>query len=302
MKVIGWIAGVVLGLLLLAGLAAAFVAHTSTGRAWLADTMASNASAESRGTVTIDSIEEVGFDRLVIAGYRLVAPNGETVIEVERMSGDPVVSELLTGKLRLLDGRFERATIHLTSGPGGQVNLVYASEVPDDRAATPLIFEDIELVQNRIVVDLPGKPKMNLTEISGLAHLEIGHRFLWRLDQTKGKVDLPIIGDRPFYKMHGRLKSDHAHPLLVEMAVDLSIAEPVANLDYHVPAIGGQEGEAYFDLDLPDGIFAGGDRDADDRDDGGPAPGGTRQVDADEDIDEDVDEDADESIDEGNDG
>lgn len=294
--------GGLLALALIAGVGFMIFLPTSAGRAWLAQTMASSASSDSRGTVQVDAIEEVSFDRLVLKGYRVIAPDGETVIHVNRLSGDPVVSDLFNGQIHLVDARFESATIRLTPGPQGQVNLVYASEVPDERSGMTVIIEDIELVNNQIFVDLPGKPSMQLSEISGLAHLEIGHHFLWRLDNTQGRVDLPIVGDTKFTDMHGRLKSDHAHPLIVEMAVDLSLAEPVANLDYYVPSIAGEKGEPHFDLDLPDGVFAGGDRDADDAGDGPPAPGKTRKSEADEDVDEDTDEDVDENVDEANAG
>ena len=297
MKALLWVLGGVGALLVVLALSVMLHLPTENGRRALADLMGAQASAESRGTLTVEAIDEVGFDRLVMRGYRITAPNGEKVIDAERIVGDPVVMDLFSGRIHLVDARFERATVWLTPGPGGQINLVWASEVPDDRNETPVIIEGIRLVDNTIVVDLPGKPRMRMTGISGLAHLEVGHHYLWRLDRTSGTAHLPVVGATPFTNMHGRLKSDHAHPLLVEMAVDLSIAEPVANLDYHVPAIAGEDGEPSLDLDLPDGIFAGGDRDADDADDGGPAPGGTRD-DTDDDIDEDTDEDIDERADE----
>ena len=307
MKIAGWIAGGLVALVLTAGLSLMFHLPTALGRRALADTMAGMASSESRGTLTIEAIDEVGFDRLVMRGYRIRAPSGELVIETDRIEGDPVVSDLFAGRIHLIDARFVGATVRLTPGPGGQIDLIWASEVPDDRSETPVIIEDIELVDNTLIVDLPGKPRMRMTGVSGLAHLEVGHHYLWRLDRTSGTADLPILGATPFSNLHGRLKSDHAHPLLVEMAVDVSIAEPVATLDYFVPAIAGQDGEPSLDLDLPDGIFAGGDRDADDAGDGGPAPGGSRRsadddvdedTDENEDVDEDVDEDTDERIDE----
>ena len=89
----------------------------------------------------------------------------------------------------------------------------------------------------------------------------------------RDKAAIIGIGETEFSNMHGRLKSDHARPLLVEMTVDLSVAEPVVKLAYRVPSLSGGEGAPNLNLDLPDGIFAGGDRDVDDEGDGGPAPG-----------------------------
>ena len=307
MRVFALVAGMML--LAVGLLVASSWAHCDTqlGRNAAKDAIEGFASASSRGTLHVGAVDEIGVDRIVLRDYALDAPNGQRVTETKRIVGNPDLRALWDGEIRIADCRFEEGTVWLTPGPGGQINLVYASEVPDDRSAMPVILDGIRLVDNTLIVDLPGKPRLRMTGIQGLAHLEVAHQYLWRLDQTSGSADLPIVGATPFHGMHGRLKSDHAHPLIVEMAVDVRLAEPVVNLDYHVPAIGGEEGEPDFEMKFPDGLFAGGDRDADDADDGPPAGGGTRSAesaersggaDRDADSDEDIEEDADERAEE----
>lgn len=277
---LGGVLGVFLALLV------SFLVHCSTELAkeavrGVAETMASESS---RGTLSIARVSELGLERITLEGYVMTAPSGLVVIDSPILSGTPVVGALFDGELRMRDCRFEDTTIRLTEGPGGQVDLVWASEVPDDRSAMLVVLDEIQLVNNTLVVDLPDKPRMRMTQVAGLAYLEIGHQFFWRMDRVHGQVGLPVLGERTFEDMSGRLKSDHAHPLIVDMVVDVAVAEPHVHLDYRVPALAGGEGDPHFDLDLPSGL-------------GGSEDGHvTRasQRDADEDTDEDIDEETEE--------
>lgn len=246
------------------------------------------ANTSSRGTLSIDEVTEFGTDRVAFQGYRITAPSGATVITVERLSGEPVMSSLFGGTIHLRDVRFEQSTSLLSEGPGGQVDLVWASEVPDDRSGPNVVLERIEMVDGTIVVDLPGKPRLRMSAVSGLAHLRIGRFYQWRMDRVSGNVELPVLGEVAFSDMSGRLKSDHAHPLIVDLVVDIGVADPHVHLDYSVPALAGGEGDPHLDLDLPSGL--GGSEDGEVE--------AESQQDADEDSDEDVDEDSDERADE----
>lgn len=263
-----------------------FLVHCSTDltKEAVRDVAETMASASSRGTLSIARVREFGLERIVLEGYVMTAPSGQVVIDSPILSGTPVVGALFEGELRMRDCRFEDTAIRLTEGPGGQIDLVWASEVPDDRSAMLVVLDEIQLVNNTLVVDLPGKPRLRMTQVGGLAYLEIGHQFSWLMDRVHGQVDLPVLGERTFEDMSGRLKSDHAHPLIVDMVVDVAVAEPHVHLDYQVPAIAGGEGDPHFDLDLPSGL--------------GGSEGGQVTEESQEDADEDTDEDIDEETEE----
>jgi hypothetical protein len=250
------IRAIAITLLFAASLALMIAAHADTelGRAAAKDVIESMGSNTSRGTVRIARVRSLPPGRFSMLGYRMIAPNGETVIQAEEIAGTFDWTGLFEGQIRFRPSTFVRARIRLTPGPRGQINLVHASEVPDDVSAMPLVFQDIQLVDNTILVALPGKPPITMTHVGGRADLHIGHFWHWSLTANRGHIDLPIV-DAGFRNMNGRLRSDHAHPLFVNVVVDTAIIEPAITLDYYVPALAGREGEPHLDLDLgTDGI------------------------------------------------
>lgn len=246
--------GLGVALLALAALLASLALHanTSVGLAAAEHLVEWSGSETSRGTVRVGRVRSVPPRHLSLLDYRIIAPNGEVVIACEEIAGVPDWSGALDGQVRFRPSRFVRARIRLTPGPDGQVNLVHASEVPDERFTIPLVFRDIRLVDNTIHVSLPGKPAVTMRRVEGRADLHIGHLWEWRLRDNRGEIDLPIV-EPGFRRMNGRLKSDSAHPLVVRMVVDAGPIETSLSLDYHVPALAGEEGEPYFDLDLEEG-------------------------------------------------
>ena len=247
------LAGVGLVLLAIAALTASAIVHLATdlGREAARDGMVAFLSSRIRGTVHVGEITHLDFERLAMTDFRIDAPDGETVITTDRMAGLFRWGELFdTGTMQLAPTYFDRAEIWLTPGPGGQVNLVHAMEVPDGRWMPPFEMNDIQLIDNILHIELPGKPPVTMRAVNGLADLHVGHQFLWRMDQNRGYTDLSPL-EVGFRHMSGRLQSDHAHPLVVQMVLDAEIAEPGARFDYHVPALGGGEGRPYFDLDVP---------------------------------------------------
>ncbi|MCZ7677902.1 MAG: hypothetical protein M5U28_03620 [Sandaracinaceae bacterium] len=235
---------------LLAGLA--LHANTAVGLAAAEHLVEWSGSETSRGTVRVGRVRSVPPRQLSLLDYRIIAPDGEVVIASDEIAGVPDWSGVLDGQVRFRPSRFVRARIRLTPGPDGQVNLVHASEVPDERFTIPLVFEDIRLIDNTIHVSLPGKPAVTMRRVHGRADLHIGHLWEWRLRDNRGEIDLPIV-EPGFRRMNGRLKSDSAHPLVVRMEVDAGPIETSLSLDYHVPALAGEEGEPYLDLDLEEG-------------------------------------------------
>ncbi len=238
----------------IAALAVSLVAHleTGVGHAAAEHLIEWSGSRTSRGTVRVGRVRSLPPGRLSLLDYRIIAPDGEVVIASDEIAGMPEYRGVLDGQVRFRPSWFVRTKIRLTPGPGGQVNLVYASEVPEGTFTIPLVFEDIRLIDNTIFVDLPGKPAVTMRHVDGLADLHIGHYWRWRLDDNHGEVDLPIV-EPGFRHMSGRLTSDHAHPLVVRMVVDAEIAEASLTLDYYVPALAGERGEPHFDLDLGEG-------------------------------------------------
>lgn len=247
--------GSAIGLLLLGAivLLAMIVVHapTALGREAIRQYYVTSASAQYRGTVEVDAIEEVSFDRWVMRGYRVIAPNGEHVLHTPEMVARWDVGALLDGEMRYRPAWFENSTIRITPGPGGQVNLAYALEVPDGRFFIPTRFDDVRVENNTIHVDLPGKPAVTMREVYGLTTLELYRTFRWRMDGYRGTAELPLGIETGFSEMNGRLRTDHAHPLIIRMVIDLPIAEPGVRMDYHAPGVVGEQGEPYFELDLP---------------------------------------------------
>jgi hypothetical protein len=244
------VAGV--SLLALAALALSLMAHleTDVGLRAAEHAIEWQASHASRGEVRIGRVRSLPPGRLSLLDYRITAPNGEVVIAADEIAGMLEPRGLLDGQIRFRPSWFVRSKIRLTPGPGGQINLVYASEVPEERSSMPLVFEDIRLIDNEIFVGLPGKPAVTMRKVYGLADLHIGHFWQWRLSNNRGEVDLRPFTHPGFREMNGRVRSDHAHPLVVTMVLDIEIAEPDVTLDYYVPALAGAEGEPYFELNL----------------------------------------------------
>lgn len=225
--------------------------RTALGREAARDAMVGYLSGRIRGTASIGELTHFGLDGIDMRDFRVVAPNGETVIRTERMGGLFEWSALFdTGTLMLAPTYFDRSEIWLTPrGAQGQVNLVYAMEVPDGRWHLPFEMNDIELIDNVLHIELPGKPAVTMRDVDGLADLHVGHEFVWRMDRNRGYADLSPI-EAGFRHMRGRLRSDHEHPLVVSMLLDTEIAEPGVRFDYRVPALVGRAGEPYFELDL----------------------------------------------------
>lgn len=244
-----------IALLTIGALVVSVLAHLETGVGLAAaeHLIEWSGSASSRGTVRVGRVRSLPPGRLSLLEYRIIAPDGEVVIAAEEIAGMPEWRGVLDGQMRFRPSWFVRTNIRLTEGPGGQVNLVHASEVPEGVFTVPLVFQDIRLIDNTILVDLPGKPAVTMRHVDGLADLYIGHFWQWRMDDNRGEVDLPIV-EPGFREMSGRLRSDHAHPLVVRMVVDAEIAEAGVSMDYYVPALAGEEGEPYFELDLGEDV------------------------------------------------
>lgn len=191
----------VLGIAVVALLVA--VADTAAGRRVAERAFEWTGSVTSRGTVRIGRIEALPPGPLVLTDYEIIAPNGERVLRADRMSGHLDWTGFLEGRVRFRPCRFEGTEIHLTpGGPGGQVNLVYASEVPDGRFTVPLVWQDIELVDNVIHVRLPPKPPLVMRNVHGQADLHIAHRWTWTLRRNHGVIDLPLV-EPGFREMNG---------------------------------------------------------------------------------------------------
>ena len=253
-------AGIAVALLAMVALVASLVAHAELAVAHRAAEHAFEwtGSQASRGTVRIGRVASLPPGRMSLRDYRIVAPDGETVIATDEIAGMFDPAGLLEGEIRFRPSWFVRSRIRLTEGPGGQINLVYASEVPDERFTIPLVFDDIRLIDNTIELDLPGKPGLTMRNVNGLADLHIGHTWRWRLDGNSGEVDLRPFVHPGFREMNGRVTSDHGHPLVVRLVLDLEIVEPGLALDYYVPALAGEEGEPYFDLDIGEDVHESG--------------------------------------------
>lgn len=207
-------------------------------------------SETSRGTVRIGRVRSLPPDRLSLLDYSVTATDGEVVIRADEIGGWLDPSGFLDGQVRFDPSWFVRTHIRLTPGPRGQVNLVHASEVPEGVTAMPVVYSNIRLIDNTIFIDLPGKPAVTMRHVYGFSDLHVGHFWQWRLDGNRGEVDLRPFTHPGFREMRGRLRSDHAHPLVVRLVLDLEVAEPVLALDYYVPELTGAEGEPHFDLDL----------------------------------------------------
>jgi hypothetical protein len=248
----------------LAALSVSALVHLATplGRRAARDGFVAFLSSRIRGTVEVGELTNLEFDRVDLTDFRAYAPNGEMVIRTERMGGHVRWGELFSrGTIEIAPSYFDRAEIWLRPhGPQGQVSLVYAMEVPDGVATIPLELNDIELVDNILHAELPGAPPVVMRNVDGLADLHIGHQFTWRLDENRGYADLEPI-HAGFRHMSGRLTSDNARPLVVQMMVDVEAAEPGARLAYEVPALAGRDGQPHMSLQFPVDLGVSGARD-----------------------------------------
>lgn len=244
--------GIVAGVFVLLSLSALLLADTSFGRAAIVKMFTSYSSNAQRGTIEIDSLDDVGFDRWLFRGYRVLDTDGREVLHVAELEAKWDVDDLVTeGQIRFRPAWFRNATIRLVPRKeGGQISLIHALEVPKGKWWIPIHMDDVRIIDNTIHVDLPGKPAVSMTEVHGLATLHMGNTFKWRMDEYRGRLDVPVV-ETDFSEMSGRLRSDNPAPLRAELALDLKIAKPQAKMTYRVPSIDGKQGKPYLDLDLP---------------------------------------------------
>ncbi|MGE0789441.1 MAG: hypothetical protein AB7S26_27450 [Sandaracinaceae bacterium] len=251
MRALGATIGIAAAAIVAFALAALIHLGTPLGRDAARDAFVAYLGSRVRGDVSVERFTELSFARVEMTDFRVDAPNGETVIATARMGGNIVWSAPFSrGVLELRPCVFDRSRVRLTRGPNGQINLVHAMEIPDDRwTPIPIEMNQIHLIENVIMVDLPGKPSLTMRGVHGLANLHVGHRFEWQLADNRGTTHLgPLQGG--FRWMSGRVRSDHASPLRAELLMDLEIAEPGVGLEYRVPALAGESGDPHFGVEL----------------------------------------------------
>lgn len=205
-----------------------------------------------RGTIQVGELADVGFERWLFRDYRVLDQAGREVLLVPEMEANWDASALLTeGKLVFRRAWFRNARIQLLKDEeGGQISLASALEVPKGKLWIPIEMKDVRLENNVFQLDLPGKPAMKLTNVHGLADLHMAEEFRWRMDRLKGTIESSVI-DIGFRNMRGRLKTDNPRPLLVDLDIDVAIAEPHIRIEYHLPSVDGKSGKPRLDFDLP---------------------------------------------------
>ena len=226
--------------------------HLSTGlgHAAAADMMGMLLSSRVRGTATIDEVTHLGFD-MEMRGFRVVSPQGDTVISVDRMSTtfhpwDSIARRAIV----LYPCELEGGGMRIARGPDDQIDLVYAMEVPDDRFMPDVQIRDIRLLHQTMTFALPGVPgEVQMANVYGLADMTLGHQFACRMDQVNGYVNIPIV-HIGFNRLNGRIRSDDATPLVVRMALDLEVADPTMEIRYRAPGAVGREGSGSLSIEL----------------------------------------------------
>lgn len=240
---------VVVGIL---ALAASAVLHLATARGRLAarDAIVAGMNSRIRGTASIDALTRFDLGGIEFAGFRVTAPSGTVVLEVDRMAAELALLEgLSTGRVLLRPCTLEGGTIRLTRGPRDQIDLIHAFEVPADRAMPVMELRGIRMRNVAISLDLPGAPSARMADVSGLAAMSIGHTFALRMDRVRGYVDLPAL-HVGFDRFSGRLRSDTREPLRVTMVLDLAVVHPGLRIRYLAPRVVGEDGEPGLSIDL----------------------------------------------------
>lgn len=226
--------------------------HLSTpvGHAAAADALSTLLSSRIRGTAQIDEITHLGLD-IEMRGFRVTAPSGTRVISVDRMSTTfrPIES-LERGAIVLFPCDLEGGGMRISRGPGDQIDLVHAMEVPADRWMPDVQIRDIRLLHQTMTFALPGVPgEVELANVYGLADMTLGHRFACRMDRVNGYVNVPIV-HLGFRQLNGRIRSDDATPLVVRMILDLEVVEPSMEIRYRAPQVVGRRGAGSMSIEL----------------------------------------------------
>lgn len=245
MRIAAWIA---LAVVALGSSAALHYFHHDTGGAAARALMLGYSNAVLKGRMQVDDITRVDHDRLVVRGYRLYAPNGDLVVRAPEIELDPDWSAFLRGEIAYERGVYRNAEIWIRDGHRGMPTIATASELGDDVTAFPIVMRNLRLVDNVIHIDLPGKPAIDILDVQGLAHQRLGRTYTWELVDTRGLVDAP----GPNYQargIHGRLTSDTHVPILLDMRVDLAIAEPRLRITYTIPP---RSEEPHLSMDFGD--------------------------------------------------
>ncbi len=225
-------------------LALSLVLHLATplGHAAAADAFGAILTSRIRGTAHVDAVTQLGID-LEMRGFTVTAPSGERVIAADRMATHfDLGASLRRGAVVLTPTVLEGGEMRVTRGPGGQIALVDAMEVPDDRVMIPVEIADIRLQHQTMVMALPPiAGSVTMANVSGLVDMSLGHEFRCRMDRVHGYVNIPVV-HVGFHGLNGQIVSDSATPLDVRMALDLEVADPTMEIRYRAPGAVGREG------------------------------------------------------------
>lgn len=225
-------------------LALSLVLHLATplGHAAAADAFGAILTSRIRGTAHVDAVTQLGID-LEMRGFTVTAPSGERVIAADRMATHfDLGASLRRGAVVLTPTVLEGGEMRVTRGPGGQIALVDAMEVPDDRFMIPVEIADIRLQHQTMVMALPPiAGSVTMANVSGLVDMSLGHEFRCRMDRVHGYVNIPVV-HVGFHGLNGQIVSDSATPLDVRMALDLEVADPTMEIRYRAPGAVGREG------------------------------------------------------------
>ncbi len=224
---------------------------TPLGRTAAADMAEGVVSSRIRGTMQVGAMPRLDFDGVEMRDVVVTSPAGERVIWVSRMTAEFAFLESLSrGAVVMTPCVLEGGHMRISRGPRDQIALVHALEVPADRFMIPVQVRDIRLRHQRVVFDLPGVPfEIEMAEVFGLVDMGLGHQFRARMDQVTGHVNFPVV-NVGFERLSGRIQSDDARPLIVQMVLDLEVAHPSMEIAYSAPGVVGRAGSPGLGIEL----------------------------------------------------
>lgn len=247
-----WRARLGLTLVGIVALAASAVLHLATdpGRLAVRDMIVAAMNSRIRGTASIAAVRRFDLGGVELEGFEVVSPRGTTVIQAGHMEAELGLLEIFrSGHILLTPCTLSDGTMRITRGPRDQIDLIYALEVPEDRWMPIVDVHDIVLRNLTMVFDLPGAPRVEMADVSGLVDMSLGHTFSCRLDRVRGYVNIPVL-HVGFAHLFGRLRGHVRMPLRVAMILDLEIAHPSMRISYVAPRVVGGEGDPALSIEL----------------------------------------------------
>ncbi len=168
-KRIGIGLAVLLGIVASLVLALAIAAHTDSGRRWIAHTVLDRINEKLPGSLTLDSLDEVGLSSLRGRGLRILAPGGHEALRADAFTMDYSLSAALSGELVITSAEVVGGRVVIEELPNGRIRLedAVATASAVRKPSAPFDFRRIQFRALQLIVMPAGGPVFRMRAMHG---------------------------------------------------------------------------------------------------------------------------------------